>query len=79
MINKRTKEETKEHNPNWPQILDHPYGILTVRDFGSGKRDSLFNLISQQPDIKFIYLLKIHTKQNINFYLINWKVQAQSI
>ena len=19
------KKETKEHNPNWPQILDHPY------------------------------------------------------
>ena len=18
------KEETKEHNPNWPEILDHP-------------------------------------------------------
>ena len=19
-----TKEETKEHNPNWPKVLDHP-------------------------------------------------------
>ena len=22
------KENIKEHNPNWPQILDHPYTIL---------------------------------------------------
>ena len=22
------KENTKEHNPNWPQIPDHPYRIL---------------------------------------------------
>ena len=20
-----TKDDTKEHNPNWPQIPDHPY------------------------------------------------------
>ena len=24
------KEETKEHNPNWPQISDHPYKILIL-------------------------------------------------
>ena len=23
-----TKENIKEHNPNWPQIHDHPYRIL---------------------------------------------------
>ena len=23
-----TKENIKEHYPNWPQILDHPYRIL---------------------------------------------------
>ena len=23
-----TKENIKEHNPNWPQIPDHPYRIL---------------------------------------------------
>ena len=22
------KEETKEHNPNWSEIPDHPYTIL---------------------------------------------------
>ena len=24
------KENTKEHNPNWPQILDHPSRILII-------------------------------------------------
>ena len=50
------KEETKEHNPNWPQIPDHPYRILIIADSRSGKISSLFNLINQQPDIDKIYL-----------------------
>ena len=62
------KENIKEHNPNWPQIPDYPYRILIIEGSGSGKRNSLFILISQQPDIvKFIYMLKIHVKQNIDF------------
>ena len=50
------KEETKEHNPNWSEISDHPYKILIIRGSGSGKTNSLFNLISQQPDIGKCYL-----------------------
>ena len=50
------KENTKEHNPNWPQIPDHPYRILITGGSGSGKIISLFNLTSQQPDIDKIYL-----------------------
>ena len=50
------KENTKEHNPNWPQILDHPYRILITEGSGSGKINSLFNFINQQPDIDKIYL-----------------------
>ena len=62
------KENIKDHNPNWPQIPDYPYRILIIEGSGSGKRNSLFILISQQPDIvKFIYMLKIHVKQNIDF------------
>ena len=30
------KEETKEHNPNWPQIPDHPYRILITGPSRSG-------------------------------------------
>ena len=50
------KENTKEHNPNWPQILDHPYRILIIGGPGSEKTNSLFNVISQQPDIDKICL-----------------------
>ena len=50
-----TKENIKEYNPNWPQILDHPYKILIIGGSGSGKKP-LFNLINEQPDIDKIYL-----------------------
>ena len=46
------KEETKEHNPNWPQIPDHPYRILIIRGSASGKTNSLLNLVSQQQHIE---------------------------
>ena len=51
-----TKEKIWEPNPNWPQIPDHLYRILMIEVSGSGKSSSLFNLISQQPDIDNIYL-----------------------
>ena len=58
MINfdKFVKENIKEHNSNWPQIPDHPYRILIIGDSGSGKTNSLFNLINQQLDIDTIHL-----------------------
>ena len=51
-----TKENVKEHNPNWPQFPDHPYRLLVIGGSGSGKTNSLFNLINQQQDIDKIYL-----------------------
>ena len=51
-----TKENIKEHNPNWPQIPDHPYRILIIGGSGSGKINSLFNLINNRPDIGKVYL-----------------------
>ena len=51
-----TKEKTKQHNLNWQQITDNPYRILIIRCSGSGKINSLFNLIILQPDIYNIYL-----------------------
>ena len=38
------KEDIKENNPNWPEILDHPYRILTTG--GSWKTNPLLNLIT---------------------------------
>ena len=51
------------------KIPDHPYRILIIEGSGSGKTNSLFHLISQQPDIDKIYLYakEIHMKENINF------------
>ena len=51
-----TKEKIKEHNPNWPQISNYLYRILILGGSGSGKKDSLFNLINEEPDIDKIYL-----------------------
>ena len=60
-------KEHKKRNQNWPQIPDHPYRIIIIGGSGSGKTNS-FNLISHnQLLIKFIYMLKIHMKQNIIF------------
>ena len=37
------KENIKEHNTNWQQILDHPYRILINRGSGSGKKIHYLN------------------------------------
>ena len=35
-----TKKNIKEHNPNWPEIPDHPYKILIASGSGSGKSNT---------------------------------------
>ena len=45
------QKKTKEHNPKWPEIPDHPYQILTIGGSGSGKTNALLNLIYHVPDI----------------------------
>ena len=50
-ITKKKKKNIKQHNPNWPQILDHLWRISINGCSGSGKIKSLFNLISEEPDI----------------------------
>ena len=55
-----TKQNIKEHNPNWQQIPDYSYRILIIAGSAPRKSNSLFNLISQQADIDKIHTLKIH-------------------
>ena len=44
------------HNPNWPYIPDNPYRILIIGGSGSGKTNTLLNLINNQTDVGKIYL-----------------------
>ena len=46
-----TKENIKEHNPNWSQIPDYPYRIVITGGSGLGKTNLLLNLINEEPDI----------------------------
>ena len=39
-------ENKRKHNLNWPYIPDHPYRILIIGGTGSGKTNTLFNLIN---------------------------------
>ena len=49
-------ENKTEYNLKWPYILDHPYGILITGGLGSGKTNTLLNLINNQQDIDKTYL-----------------------
>ena len=50
-----TKEDTKEYNPNWPEIPDYLYRILIVGGSGSGKTNALLNITNHEPDIHKTY------------------------
>ena len=49
-------ENNKKHNEKWPYIPDHPYRILIIGGSGSGKTNTLLNLINEQENIDKIYL-----------------------
>ena len=51
-----TNENNKEHNEKWPYIPDHPYRILIIGSSGSGKTNTLLNLINEQNDVDKTYL-----------------------
>ena len=44
-------ENNEEHNEKWPYIPDYPYRILIIGGSGSGKTNTLLNLINEQKDI----------------------------
>ena len=64
------KKNIKEHNPNWPQIPDHPYRILTIGGYESGETNPLFNLINHQSDVDNIYLCSKDPYEAKNQFLI---------
>ena len=66
-----TNENKIEHNLKQPYIPDHPYKILLTGDSGSGKTNSLFNLINNQSDIDKIYLTCKYPYEAKSQYIIN--------
>ena len=66
-----TKEYIKEHNWNWPKITDQQFRVLIMEGSGSGKTNSLFNLISLQPDIDKVYLYDRNPYKEKEVLLIN--------
>ena len=61
-FNDVTKENIKEYNPNWPEIMEY------IRN--------TFNLKSHQPDIDKIYLYAKNPYEAKYQSIINKRVQA---
>ena len=61
-------ESKTQHNLKWPYSPDNPYRILITRGSGSGKTNTLLNLIKNQSYIDKMYLYaKDHMKLNTDF------------
>ena len=53
-----TNENNEDHKKIWPHIPDHPYRMLIIWGYGSGKTNALVNLIKEQGSDNLID--KIH-------------------
>ena len=71
-----TNEDKLKHTPDWPYIPDHPYRILIIAGSGSGKTNSLLNLINNQPYIDKIYLYAKDSYEDKYQFLIKKKEKA---
>ena len=72
MINqdKIVNNNNEKHNEKWPYIPDHPYRMLIIGGSGSGKTNTLLNLINEQKDIDKIYLHAKDLSESKYEYLI---------
>ena len=71
-----TNENNKKKNGKWPYIPDHPYKIIIIGGFGSGKTNALINLINEQNDIGKIYLYARDLSEPKYEYLIKKREDA---
>ena len=77
-LDRITKENNKE-NEKWPYIPYHPYRILIVVGSGSGKTNTLLNLIKEQDKhdvIDKIYLYARDLSEPKYEYLIKKREDA---
>ena len=69
-LNNISNENNKEHNKKWPFLPDHRYRFLIIGESGSGKTNTLLNLINELDDIDKIYLYAKHLSEPKYEYLI---------
>ena len=69
-------DNNEEQNKKWPYIPDHPYKILIIGGSGSGKANTLLNLVNQQEYIDKIYLCAKDLSEPKYEYLIKNRENA---
>ena len=57
-----TNENNEDHNLKWQYIPDHPYRMLIIGGFGSGKTNALLNLIEEQDSDSLIDKIYLYAK-----------------
>ena len=57
-----TNEKNEDHNLKWPYIPDHPYRMLIIEGFGSGKTNALLNLIKEKDSDSLIDKIHLYAK-----------------
>ena len=69
-------KSNNNHNEKWPHIFDQPYRILIIVGSGSGKTNTLLNLINEQKDIDKISLYAKDLSESRYEYLIKNRENA---
>ena len=67
----------KNNSEKWPYIPDHAYRILTIGGSGSGKTNTLLNLIKKKDKINKIYLYAKYLSQPKYEFFIKKRKDAE--
>ena len=57
-----TNENNEDHNLKWSYIPDHPYRMLIIEGFGSGKTNALLKLIKEKDSDSLIDKIHLYVK-----------------